>query len=180
MTHYVYIAQSLDGYIAGPNGELDWLENIDNPEQSDFGFSAFMQVVDALLMGKNTFEMVASFGQWPYQKPVFVVSNSLTSLPSGFDGKAQLLKGDPKELVAVLHGQGFNDLYIDGGLLIQSFLKENLVDELIISTIPVLLGEGIPLFGNCSNRINLNLKSSEVLAGQLVKSHYIVDHNPDK
>lgn len=176
MANFVYIAQSLDGYIAGPHGELDWLETIENPEQNDFGFSAFMNNIDALLMGKNTFEMVASFGEWPYQKPVFVVSNSLLSLPSGFDGKAHLLKGKPKELLTVLHGKGFNHLYIDGGLLIQSFLNEHLIDELIVTTIPVLLGEGIPLFGHLSGRIKLRLESSEVLANQLVKSHYIVDH----
>ena len=103
MKNYVYIAQSLDGYIAGPNGELDWLEDIDNSEQNDLGFSAFMKTVDALVMGKNTFDKVLTFGMWPYEKPVFVASGSLSSLPSSMEGKAFIMKGTPEDMVKVLN-----------------------------------------------------------------------------
>lgn len=172
MKNYIYIAQSLDGYVAGPNGELDWLENIDNPEQNDFGFSAFMNTVDAIVMGKNTFEKVLSFGMWPYEKPVFIASSSLSSLPSSVGGKAFLLKGTPKDMITELHKQEYANLYIDGGALIQSFLRENQIDELIITTVPVLLGEGIPLFGYLPKQMQLKLVGSEVLLNQLVKTRY--------
>lgn len=172
MNNYVYIAQSLDGFIAGPNGELDWLENIENPEQSDFGFSAFMSTVDALVMGKNTFEKVFSFGMWSYEKPVFVASSSLSALPSTLEGKAFLLKGAPKSMITELNKKGYANLYIDGGALTQSFLKEDLIDELIITTIPILLGEGISLFGYLPKQVHLKLAESEVLLNQLVKTRY--------
>ena len=81
MTCYVYIAQSLDGYIAGPNGELDWLYEVENPDDSDFGYAEFIDQVDALVMGRNTFEMVLSFDVWPYTKPVYVASSTLESVP---------------------------------------------------------------------------------------------------
>ena len=174
MKNYVYIAQSLDGYIAGPNGELDWLEDIDNPEQSDLGFAGFMNTIDALIMGKNTFEKVLSFGMWPYEKPVFVASASLSSLPSSVEGKAFLLKGTPKDMVIGLKEKGHKNLYIDGGAVIQSFLSENLIDEFIVTTVPVLLGNGIPLFGSLPKYVKLNLVGSEVLLNQLVKTHYRV------
>jgi len=174
MKNYVYIAQSLDGFIAGPNGELDWLENIDNPDQSDFGFSSFMSTVDALVMGKNTFEKVFSFGMWSYEKPVFVASSSLSVLPSSLEGKAFLLKGNPEDIVTELHEKGYENLYIDGGAVIQSFLKKDLIDELMITTVPVLLGEGIPLFGYLPKQLQLKLVGSEVLLNQMVKTHYQV------
>ena len=176
MKNYVYIAQSLDGYIAGPNGELDWLEDIDNPEQNDLGFSAFMNTVDALVMGKNTFDKVLTFGMWPYEKPVFVASGSLSSLPSNMEGKAFIIKSTPEDMVKVLNEKGYKKLYIDGGALIQSFLNENLINELIITTVPVLLGEGIPLFGSLPKRVKLKLVGSEVLLNQLVKIHYHIEN----
>lgn len=177
MKNYVYIAQSLDGYIAGPNGEIDWLDDIENPDQNDFGFSVFMGRVDALVMGKNTFEKILTFGMWPYEKPVFVASNSLSALPSSVEGKSFLLKGTPKEMVTTLHGKGIENLYIDGGVLIQSFLNENLIDELIVTTVPVLLGDGIPLFGSLAKRVKLKLIGSEVLLNQLVQTHYKVEED---
>jgi dihydrofolate reductase len=174
MKNFIYIAQSLDGYIAGPHGELDWLEKIDNPDKSDFGFYEFMKKVDALVMGKYTFEKVLTFEIWPYEIPVFVASNTLTEVPAAVEGKATLIKGNPKEIVFKLHKMKFNNLYIDGGALIQSFLKENMIQELIITTVPILLGGGIPLFGSFHEYIDLKLIKIEVLADQLVKTHYRV------
>ena len=172
MKNIVYIAQSLDGYIAGPDGEIDWLEDIDNPNKSDLGFLAFMNTIDALVMGRNTFEKVASFDFWPYKKPVYVVSKKLSTISDRLAGKAFLIKGKPKEIISTLNAKALCNLYIDGGLLIQSFLKENLIDEIIVSTLPVILGGGIPLFGTLSNKIKLKLESSEVLINQLVQTHY--------
>ena len=170
----VYIAQSLDGFIAGPNGELDWLEAIDNPTQSDFGFAEFMAGIDALVMGRKTFEKVLSFGHWPYDKPVFVVSNSLSAVAPELAEKVFVLNGTPRQICTQLAEQGYQNLYIDGGKLIQSFLAEDLINELTVTTVPVLLGEGIPLFGGLAERVPLRLLHSEVLLNQLVKTRYVV------
>ena len=174
MTNYVYIAQSLDGYIAGPKGELDWLDEIDNPEKSDYGFSEFMKNIDALVMGRNTFDKVLSFGMWPYDKPVFVATNSMPSVPSIVERKAFLLKGTPNDMVMSLVDRGYRNLYIDGGSLIQSFLADSLIDRIIVTTVPVLLGDGIPLFGTLPQRVKLKLLNSEILSNQLVKTTYDV------
>ncbi|MCJ7735095.1 MAG: dihydrofolate reductase family protein [Anaerolineales bacterium] len=173
MTLLVYIAQSLDGFIAGKHGELDWLNDLPNPENSDFGFNDFLDGIDAIVMGRNTFEIVKGFDGWPYTKPVFVISSTLTELPPEYAGKAKILDLQPREIIDQLHKEGFDDLYIDGGLLIQSFLIENLIDELIITSIPVLLGEGISLFGKLDNRIRFKLHKSEILNNSLVKNHYL-------
>lgn len=175
MKKSVYVAQSLDGFIAGSNGELDWLKDIDNPEQDDFGFSAFMSTVDALIMGKNTFEKVLSFEMWPYEKPVFIASSSLAAVPSSVENKAFLLRGTPQEMVSALRAKDYDNLYIDGGALIQSYLAEQLIDELIITTVPVLLGEGISLFGFLPKKVKLKLIGSKVLLNQLVTAHYQVE-----
>ncbi len=172
MANIVYIATSLDGYIADKDGGLDWLMSIPNPDNSDFGFAAFMEGIDALVMGRNTFETVVGFGQWPYEKPVYVVSQTMESIPESHAGKAFLIKGTPKEIVEALQGKGLNNLYIDGGRCIQGFMAEAMIDELIISTIPVVLGDGVPLFGSIPALQNYDLVSSEVLVNAIVKSHY--------
>jgi len=174
MTLYAYIAQSLDGYIAGPNGEIDWLHDVENPESSDFGFTKFFEQIDALVMGRKTFEKVATFDEWPYNKPVYVISSTVTSLPSKYYGKVILLNLKPSEIVEKLESDGLTNLYIDGGSLIQSFLSEDLIDKLIITTIPILLGDGIALFGKLESCIILNYESTEVFVNQLVQTTYSV------
>ena len=132
----VFIAKSLDGFIAGKNGELDWLELIPNPENVEMGFASLMQEIDALVMGKTTFETVCSFGgDWPYNKHVFVLSNSLKVVPEKLNKKVTLIKGHPQEILNQIHKKGYFKLYIYGGSTIQSFLKEDLIDELIITII---------------------------------------------
>ena len=174
MANIVYIATSLDGYIADKNGGLEWLHSIPNPTGDDFGFQAFMDRVDALIMGRTTFETVCSFDcDWPYSKPVFVLSNSLAQIPEGYQDKAFLVRGELSEIIAELKQQGYMDLYIDGGATIQSFLTEDLIDEIIVTSIPVLLGGGTPLFGELASPLHFRLAHSEVLLGSLVKSHYV-------
>lgn len=173
MSLSVYIAQSLDGYIAGPNGEIDWLECVPNPDGSDFGFSDFMVNIDALLMGRATFEKLLTFEMWIYDKPVYVASNSLSSIPVEYQDKAFLISGSLDDMLDELARQGKNRIYIDGGKLIQSALAAEKVDELIITTLPILIGEGIPLFANLPNYQQFALQHTEVLAGQMVKNHYV-------
>lgn len=177
MTTYVYIAASLDNHIAGPGGVLDWLNEIPNPTKSDYGFAEFLRGIDAVVMGRNTFETVLGFDAWPYSIPVFVLSRSLSALPGNTVGKAELIRGEPVEVVQVLGARGFHNLYVDGGLTIQGFLAADLIDELIITRVPILLGGGVPLFGSLPREMKFRLVSTELLNETLVKSHYVRDRN---
>lgn len=173
LRNIVFIARSLDGYIAGPNGELDWLHVTPNPDGIDMGFGALMEEVDAVVMGRGTFEVVCGFeGAWPYAKPIYVLSNSLTTLPEKAQGKATLLNGELEEVLASIHSKGHHVLYVDGGQTIQSFLRADLIDELRITTLPVLLGGGVSLFGTLPKPMHLEHVQSEVFLGQLVQDRY--------
>ncbi len=143
----VFIATSLDGYIATSDHGLDWLESLPNPDGNDYGFSAFMETIDAVVMGRGTFEVIRGFRPWPYPRPVVVASSSLTDVPEDLDGLVTIMSGSPAALVERCTETGYANLYIDGGRLVTSFLEDGLIDELTISCIPVVLGEGIPLFG---------------------------------
>ncbi|RNC85880.1 MAG: dihydrofolate reductase [Balneola sp.] len=158
----VYIAASLDGFIAKPDGDIEWLDHPDyilKDKNEDFGFYTFMDSVDALVMGRHTFEKVLSFGEWPYEKPVVVLSSKLNSIPGDLEGKVIPMSGSPKEIVAQCAERGFNHLYIDGGKTIQQFLNAELIDVITITKIPVLLGDGIPLFGKTEKDIYMELIS---------------------
>jgi dihydrofolate reductase len=169
----VFVAKSLDGFIAGKNGELDWLDSTPNPENIDMGFISLMEEIDAIVMGRITFDMVCSFeGQWPYNKHIFVLSNSLKEVPEKVKNKASLLKGDVTEILKSIHGEGFHKLYIDGGKTVQHFLAEDLIEELIITTIPILLGDGVPLFSFLPKSLELNHLKTEVFLNQIVQSKY--------
>ena len=172
MSNFVYIAASLDGFIATPGGGIEWLEDVPNPAGSDFGFGGFIQNMDALVMGRNTFEKVRSFDAWPYAIPVFVLSKTLVSVSSGFEGKVEILSGAPPEVVSRLNSRGFRNLYIDGGKMIQSFLSHDLIDELIVTRFPKLLGKGIKLFGELETALDFDHIETEVIENYLVKSHY--------
>ncbi len=174
----VFVGCSLDGYIAYKSDGLEWLDKIPNPEKEDSGYYAFMDRIDALVMGRRTFEIVLGFGDWPYKKSVFVLSNSLKEVPDQLIGKVEIVNGDLNLILQNLHARGLYRLYIDGGQTVQAFLKEDLIDEMIITRIPVVLGDGLPLFGMLNNMLWFEHKSTEVyLGGQLVQSHYIRNRN---
>ncbi|MGD1951528.1 MAG: dihydrofolate reductase family protein [Leptolyngbyaceae cyanobacterium] len=173
MANYVYIATSLDGFIATPDGGVDWLDEIPNPEQSDFGYAEFMTRVDAIVMGRNTFEKVLTFGAWPYEKPVFVLSNTLKQVPDNLVDTVEIVSyGDLKTLVKQLDKRGYHHLYVDGGRTVQSFLAEDLIDELIITRVPIVLGNGIPLFGSLTRALQFEHQKTEIFNNMLVKSAY--------
>lgn len=173
MANIVFIATSIDGYIADKDGGLDWLHSVPNPDNVDMGFGPLMEQVDALVMGRNTLEMVLSFDvDWPYSKPVFVLSNTMTEVPEGYQDKVFLINGELTQVVADLNQQGYHDLYIDGGITIQNFLKQELIDQLTITTIPVLLGGGVKLFGDLESLQNYKLVESTVYLDTIVQSHY--------
>ena len=164
----VFIATSLDGYIADRKGRLDWLTTIPNPEQSDMGYNEFMAQVDALVMGRKTFETVCGFeGDWPYAKPVFIVSRTLDTLAEDYRDKAELVIGSLTEILEQIHNKGYHKLYIDGGVTIQNFLKEDLIDEITITTIPIVLGGGTALFSKLPTELEFTLVSSKVFLNSI-------------
>jgi len=169
----VYIGVSIDGYIADRNGGLEWLDAIPNPNQDTMGYVEFTSRIDALVMGRTTFETVCSFDiEWPYQKPVFVLSRTLTEIPKKYADKVFLVNGSLTEVLEHIHNKGFYRLYIDGGSVVQSFLREDLIDEMIISTLPVLLGGGTPLFSDLPSHLNFECVKSTVYLDQIVQNHY--------
>ncbi len=171
--NYVYLGCSLDGYIAGPNDELDWLDAIPIPEGTDMGYHTFMEGIDALVMGRNTFEKVLSFDvAWPYKKPVFVLSNSLEEIPDSHADKAFLITGTPEGVVTELNSKGYNRLYIDGGQTVQGFMRAGLIDEMTLTKIPVVLGGGISLWGHLEEPQQFELVSSQVFADHIVQDKY--------
>lgn len=174
MSNIVFIGASLDGYIADKQGGLDWLRAIPNPESDDMGYNAHTDRIDALVMGRNTMDMVLSFGiDWPYSKPVYVLSNTLTEVPKELEGKVFLVKGELTLIIENLNSKGMNNLYIDGGITIQKFMREDLIDELIISTIPVVLGGGSPLFGDLVSPLDFTLKGVTTYLDEIVQTHYL-------
>ncbi len=170
----VFIATSIDGYIADKEGGISYLEMIPNPDQVDMGYGALMERVDALVMGRNTYEKVLSFGiGWPYTKPVYVLSNSLESVPEEFQDKIELVKGTLSVVLNQIHAKGHHSLYIDGGKVIQQFLNEDLIDEIILTTIPILLGGGVPLFAHLPKELAFELKKSDVFLGEITQRIYV-------
>ncbi len=173
MSNIVFIATSLDGYIADKDGGVDWLHSIPNPEKLDMGYVELNDRIDALVMGRKTFEKVCSFDcDWPYSKPVFVLSNSMESIPDGYKGKVEPIKGSLSEVMESIHQKGYKHLYVDGGVTVQSFLNEDLIDEMIITVIPILLGGGIRLFGELPIQMEFEHVKTEVFLSAIVQNHY--------
>lgn len=169
----VFIATSIDGYIADKNGGIDWLYSIPNPDNDDMGYVAFNKDIDALVMGRITFETVLGFDMdWPYDKPVFVLSHQLETIPESLQGKVFLIKGTLTEILKQIHKKGFYRLYIDGGTTIRNFLKEDLIDEMVLTTIPVLLGGGSSLFLDLPNELKFELIGTKIHLNQITQHHY--------
>lgn len=169
----VFIATSLDGYIADATGGIDFLDTFPDINQVDSGYAAFTADIDALVMGRNTLETVCGFDiEWPYEKPVFVLSRTLTELPEKARGKAELVKGDLPDILDSIHQRGYHKLYIDGGRTIQSFLEADLIDELTVTVVPVLLGSGIPLFGPLTHPLIFECKKTSLFLDKIVQNHF--------
>jgi dihydrofolate reductase len=167
----VFIGTSLDGFIARANGDLDFLP----PGGGEpHGYEEFMGTVDALIIGRKTFETVLSFDAWPYgAKPVFVLSTRpIPSAPLG--AVVEHLSGDPADILSDLATRGIGHVYVDGGITVQRFLRAGLIQRLIVTRVPVLIGEGIPLFGSVSHDIALTHVATRQYASGLVQSEYEV------
>jgi dihydrofolate reductase len=168
----VFIGTSLDGFIARANGDFDFLPAGGGEPH---GYNEFMATVDALVIGRKTFETVLAFDTWPYgEKPVFVLSTRpLAPAPPG--AVIERMAGAPSEIVSQLAGRGVRHAYIDGGITIQRFLQAGLIQRLIITRVPVLIGTGIPLFGPLQRDIALKHVATRHYASGLVQSEYVVD-----
>jgi len=168
----VFVGASVDGFIARPNGELDWLPGDD---AEPHGYDELMESVDALVIGRKTFETVRAFKAWPYgQKRVVVLSTHPVDFSSVRDGVVERMEGAPDEVVSRLAARGFHHLYVDGGITIQGFLRAGCVDRLIVTRVPVLIGEGIPLFGSLPRDVRLHHVATRHFPSGLVQSEYRV------
>lgn len=167
----VYIGTSLDGFIARKDGDIDWLNQFANDE-AFHAYHEFISRIDAILIGRGTFEKVLTFPSWPYEKKVFLLSSSIKQVPDVLKEKVTILSMKPRDLLSYLASKGFSNIYVDGGKVIQEFLKENLIDELIISKAPILIGRGIPLFDNLDIDISFRHLKTEVFSNGLVCSYY--------
>jgi dihydrofolate reductase len=167
----VFIAASLDGYIARVDDGLDWL-----PEDAEeHGYEAFMASVDALVIGRRTFETVLGFDAWPYgAKPVFVLSTHELAPGAPADAIVQRMAGDPAAIASQLVARGIGHVYVDGGITIQRFLKSGLLQRLVLTRIPVLLGGGIPLFGALDHDVRLRHVSTRSFESGMVQSEYLL------
>ncbi len=180
ITCSVFIATSLDGFIARPDGSLDWLDAANSmvPAGEDCGYAAFLSTVDTLVMGRKTFEQVLTFGEWPYGfMPVVVMSHHIDSLPSNSPQTVMSSRETPGDLVARLSAEGYRHLYIDGGLTVQSFFAEGLIDDITITVIPILLGTGKSLFGPLSSDTHLSHVATRVYEFGFVQHKYRVQKN---
>ncbi len=154
----VYVGTSLDGFIARRDGSIDWLNDAQSlvPEGEDCGYKAFMDSVDTLIMGRRTFEQVLTFGPWHYgDTQVVVLSHNPVTIPTHLPDTVSYSSESPRALFERLSGQDVKHVYVDGGSTIQGFLAESLIDEITITSLPIALGDGIPLFGPMENDIKL-------------------------
>ena len=168
----VFIGTSIDGFIARPNGDLDFLpEGGGEPH----GYAEFIATVDAIVLGRNSFEKVLTFARWPYgEKRVVVLSSRPVDVTVARGGNVEQMGGAPAELVSQLAASGAKHIYVDGGITIQRFLRAGLIHRLVITRVPVLIGQGIPLFGALPHDIHLRHVTTRSYSSGLVSSEYEV------
>jgi dihydrofolate reductase len=172
MTASVFVGTSVDGFIARPSGDLDWLPAGGGEPH---GYEEFIASVDAIVIGRKTFETVLSFEAWPYgEKRVVVLSRRLVDLSGVRGGVVEHMGGPPAEILSRLAASGAHHLYVDGGVTIQGFLRAGLIDRLVITRVPVLIGEGIPLFGSLPRDVRLRHVGTRSYPSGLVQSEYEV------
>jgi dihydrofolate reductase len=174
-TGHVFIGTSLDGFIARKNDDIAWLT--DYPTRGeDHGFNAHMARVDGVIMGRGTYETIKDMRPWYYSKPVVVLSRSLTQadIPGEIADKVEVMNGTPEDATQRLGERGWTAAYVDGGSVIQSFLRAGLIEDMVISRIPVLIGDGISLFGSLDADLMLEHLDTKAFPSGLVQSLYRV------
>lgn len=182
----VYIATSADGYIATLDGGVDWLHTAGNLDadmgSEDMGFKPYMDSVDCMIMGRKCMEMISSMNltpaQWIYgDMPIIVLSNTVKEPPEDLLGKVEMYSGDIHDLILKLENSGHKHAYIDGGATITSFINHKLIDEMTITQVPVLLGEGLPLFGKINQSIKLEKSEASAFPNDFIQVRYRVNYS---
>lgn len=170
----VFIATSLDGFIARKDGAIDWLVgNEQAASGEDYGYKAFFDSIDTLVMGRNSYELALTFPEWPYaNKQVVVLSSGTPPIPAQLATSVTIMSGTPAEVVQRLYEKNVRHLYIDGGKTIQGFLDAGLIHEMTITQIPILIGEGLPLFGKVNQDIPLEHIQTRAYKNGFVQSQY--------
>ncbi len=170
----VFIATSLDGYIARPDGDILWLTSRPVPEGEDFGYAAFHDGIGAMVMGRESFEKVLTFPNWPYHVPVTVLSRTpqRVTVPEVLKDRVRVSGKTPAKVLEELGAEGVTRVYIDGGQTIRSFLAEGLVRRMIVTLIPVLLGQGRPLWGHAAEDVDLTLVAARHWDNGFVQVEY--------
>ena len=173
---HVFIAASLDGFIARPDGGIDWLLGRDDPAE-DHGYTDFIRDMDGIVMGRGSFEAVAALEPWPYDLPVVVLSKSLSAadLPARLTDRVRVVDAAPGAVMRMLEAEGRRRVYVDGGQVVQSFLRERLIADMVVTWIPVLLGEGRRLFGPTGGDVPLTHLGTTAFPSGLVQSRYRVE-----
>ncbi|RKF20323.1 dihydrofolate reductase [Alginatibacterium sediminis] len=183
----VYIAASLDGFIAKTDGSVDWLHTTGKPEadlgeHADMGFGDYMASIDCMIMGRKCMQSIAAMEltaeQWPYgDTRIIVLSNTLTSAPDSLKDKVEMYSGDLKDLITQLDKDGHKHAYVDGGNTIQAFINLQLIDEMTITQLPILIGEGIPLFAKTNQDIKLEHAQATAFANDFVQVKYSLNYS---
>lgn len=187
MKFSVFIATSADGFIATKDGGVDWLhsagkKDVDMGDNADMGFQKFIDSVDCMIMGRKTMEVISSFNlppeHWPYgDLKIIVLSNSLKEFPDNMkDKNMEFFSGEISTLVEKLEKEGYSNAYVDGGTTIQQFIQHKLVTQMTISRAPILLGEGIPLFGKTDEPISLENAEATVAPNDFIQVKYDVKY----
>ncbi|CAA0125620.1 putative protein YyaP [BD1-7 clade bacterium] len=182
----VFIATSADGYIATPEGGVDWLQTAGNPKaemgnNADMGFNAFIDSVDCMIMGRKCMEVIAAMHltpeQWPYRDlPIVVLSKTVRKPLKGLGYHAEIFASDIGDLIKDLEGRGLKHAYVDGGATITSFINRRLINEMTITQAPILLGNGIPLFGTLEHSVMLEKPESMVFPNGFIQYTYSVGY----
>ena len=182
----VYIATSADGYIATTDGGVNWLhtagdQDADMGDNPDMGFGSFIDSIDCMIMGRKCMEMISSMDltpeQWPYgDTHIVVLSNTVKEPPENLLGKVEMYSGDIQSLIKKLETNGFKHAYIDGGSTITSFINLKLIDKMTITKAPVLLGEGIPLFGKINQSVKLENAEATAFPNEFIQIKYDVNY----
>jgi len=170
----VFIATSLDGFIARPDGDIGWLVGQPVPEGEDFGYAAFMRTIGALVMGRVTFEKTLGFADWPYAVPVVVMSRApeRVMVPDALSGRVRVTSASPEAVLRDLAEAGVTRVYVDGGQVVRAFLAAGLVRRMTVTLIPVLLGQGRPLWGHGAGDIDLTLVAARHWGNGFVQVEY--------
>lgn len=176
ITGHVFIATSLDGFIARAGGGIDWLLARDDPAE-DHGHAAFLADKDGVVMGRGSYEAALGMDPWPYDRPVVVLSATLAParVPVRLGERVRVIDAPPRAAMAGLAAAGWRRVWVDGGRVVQSFLREGLIADLVVTRVPVLLGTGRPLFGPLDRDLALTHVATRSFPSGLVQSRYRVD-----